>query len=140
MTQYSQADVERILTRALSQRAQTETFTTPDLQEMASELGISQDVLEQAIYTDQPLEPTPKPPLDEKHRKHRAKVRQIGIQYLMIGVFLALINLFTAGRITWAVFPILGMGLGWGLKATTSVEELKKKELKIGCKKGEVSC
>ncbi|MFQ3613133.1 MAG: 2TM domain-containing protein [Cyanobacteriota bacterium] len=137
MTQYSQADVERILTRALSQRAQTETFTAQDLQEMASELGISQDVLEQAIHTEQPLESTPKPKplLNEKHRKHRAKIRQTGIQYLMIGVFLALINLFTAGRITWAVFPILGMGLGWGLKATSSVEELK-----IGCKKGEVSC
>jgi hypothetical protein len=54
---------------------------------------------------------------------------------LMIGVFLALINLFTAGRITWAVFPILGMSLGWGLKATTSVEEMK-----IECKKGGVSC
>lgn len=137
MRDYSQADVERILTRALSQRAQTETFTAQDLQEMAFELGISQDILEQAIHTDHPLEPTapPKLQLDEKHRKHRAKIRQIGIQYLMTGIFLVLINLFTAGRITWAIFPILGMSLGWGLKATTPVEELK-----IGCKKGGVSC
>lgn len=127
MTNYSQTDVERILTRALSQRAQGDSFTAKDLQEMAAELGISQKALEQAIAAEQPAEPTskPTPKLDDKQLSHRAKVRQTGIQYLMIGTFLVLLNLFTAGRINWAVFPILGMGLDWGLKATTPLAESK---------------
>ena len=107
---YSPEAVQAILSRALEFQS-AETYSPQQLQEMAVELNIDPQVLavaehdwrsHQAILEKQALK-------QQKRKRHQ---RQQWLQYGFGSVLLIGINIATAGTVTWAVFPVIGWGLG----------------------------
>ena len=107
---YTSDDVQQILQRALT-RKQDGQFSREQLMEMASELGITSDVLQEA-------EAEWKLKRNEEHERksfnafQRRAFKAHLIPYLAVNTFLVLINLVTSPGYFWAIFPMLGWGLG----------------------------
>jgi hypothetical protein len=107
---YTSDDVQQILQRALM-RKQDGQFSRDQLVEMASELGITPDVLQEAEQEWQLNR-------GEEHDRRsfnafrRRAFKAHLIPYLAVNTFLILINLVTSPGYFWAIFPILGWGLG----------------------------
>ena len=61
------------------------------------------------------MENTPDPLLSQAEAAADAKIKLYanGATYLVITCFLMAMNWWQAGRITWAVWPALGMSLAW---------------------------
>ncbi|MFW9262536.1 hypothetical protein A4S05_30905 [Nostoc sp. KVJ20] len=107
---YDSEDVEQILQKALTRKQEGE-FSREQLLEMASELGISSDILEtteQKWLAQQ----------EEKRLRHtfntfrrRAFWTHL-VSFLAVNLFLILLNLITSPGYFWAIFPALGWGLG----------------------------
>jgi hypothetical protein len=107
---YQSEDVQQILQRALARR-QAGEFSRSQLLEMAAELGISPDVLEKAEqeWLAQRGEDQDRRVFDTaRRRSFKAHL----ISYLAVNIFLVLINLITSPSYFWAIYPILGWGLG----------------------------
>lgn len=107
---YSSEDVQQILQRALT-RKQTDSFSRDQLLEMASELGISTDVLQAAELEWQSNR-------DQEHERkafnafRRRAFKAHLIPFLAVNTFLIVLNLITSPGYFWAIFPLLGWGLG----------------------------
>ena len=107
---YRSEDVQEILQRALVLK-QSGAYSREQLVEMATELGISPETLQDAeqewlAQRDGARERR----LFNAYR--RKKFRAHLIPYLAVNTFLVLINLTTDRSYFWAIFPILGWGLG----------------------------
>ncbi|MEH1868526.1 MAG: 2TM domain-containing protein [Nostoc sp.] len=115
---YDSEDVQKILEIALTRKQEGE-FSREQLIEMASELGISSDILEK----------TEKKWLvqqeEERSRRTFNTFRRRAfwghfVSFLAVNLFLILLNLITSPSYFWAIFPALGWGLGlffhwWGV-------------------------
>jgi hypothetical protein len=107
---YDSEDVEKILQIALTRKHEGE-FSREQLLEMASELGISASVLEK---TEQ------KWLIQQKEERSRRKFNTSRrksfwghlVSFLAVNLFLILLNLITSPSYFWAIFPLLGWGLG----------------------------
>ncbi|MBD2505873.1 MULTISPECIES: 2TM domain-containing protein [unclassified Nostoc] len=120
---YDSEDVQKILEIALTRKQEGE-FSREQLIEMASELGISSDILEK----------TEKKWLvqqeEERSRRTFNTFRRrafLGhcVSFLAVNLFLILLNLITSPGYFWAIFPALGWGLGlffhwWGVYQSKS--------------------
>ncbi|MBH8554413.1 2TM domain-containing protein [Nostocaceae cyanobacterium CENA357] len=107
---YDSEDVEKILQIALTRKQEGE-FSREQLLEMASELGISASTLEK---TEQKWLMEQK---EERSRRRLNTSRRRGfwghlVAYLAVNLFLILLNLITSPGYFWAIFPLLGWGLG----------------------------
>ncbi|MEH2026193.1 2TM domain-containing protein [Nostoc sp.] len=107
---YDSEDIQQILQIALAQKQEGE-FSHQQLIEMASELNISPQILEKAEQQW----------LSQRSDQHQQRafnnVRRQGftahlISFLAVNSFLILLNLFTSPSYFWAIFPLLGWGLG----------------------------
>ncbi|MBE8966242.1 2TM domain-containing protein [Nostocales cyanobacterium LEGE 12452] len=107
---YDSEDVEQILQKALTRKDKGE-FSREQLLEMASELGISSNILETteqkwlAQQEEQRL----------RHRFNAFRRRAFWsnfVSFLAVNLFLILLNLITSPSYFWAIFPVLGWGLG----------------------------
>ncbi|MEA5600862.1 2TM domain-containing protein [Nostoc sp. UHCC 0252] len=107
---YDSEDVQKILEIALARKQKGE-FSREQLIEMASELGISSEILEK----------TEKKWLvqqEEERLRHRFNTFRRRafwghfVSFLAVNLFLILLNLITSPSYFWAIFPILGWGLG----------------------------
>jgi hypothetical protein len=106
-------------------QAEEGEFTPSQLQEIASEMGISETALQKAMqeWQDQqsaspnppPSSAQPKPPQSSTSQPRGSWQRPL-LQWLSLSGFFLGLNLVTCGLISWAVFPILGTGLGFALK------------------------
>jgi hypothetical protein len=103
---YSQAAVQAILSRALQARA-TEDFSRAQLEEMAADLSIDLPLLEQAEQQWQQAEAA-----TQQRQRRRAARRRAWVTYGLGSVGMLALDIATAGTITWAIYPILGWGLG----------------------------
>ncbi|MEH2115722.1 2TM domain-containing protein [Nostoc sp.] len=107
---YDSEDVEQILQKALTRKDKGE-FSREQLLEMASELGISSKMLEateQKWLAQQEEERL-------RHRFNTFRRRAFWthfVSFLAVNLFLILLNLITSPSYFWAIFPILGWGLG----------------------------
>jgi hypothetical protein len=82
-------------------------FTEAQLLEMAAELGIEPDTVQQATQ-DWQGEAEIEAKKRDRHRRYCQQVATYaGVNTLLIGI-----NLVTAGAITWAIYPLLGWGIG----------------------------
>lgn len=120
---YDSADVQKILQIALTRRHEGE-FSREQLIEMASELGISSNI----------LETTEKKWLTQQEEEHSRRTFNTFrrktfwtqfISFLAVNLFLILLNLITSPSYFWAIFPVLGWGLGlffhwWSVYQTKS--------------------
>lgn len=109
---YSSEDVQKILAEGqalINQSSMTDKhFSEEDLREMAHELTIDEGHLEQAITTWQ---------AEKSHEQQQRRSRKLFYQqhllpYASVNTFLVLLNIYLAGAITWAIYPVLGWGLG----------------------------
>ncbi|MEH2411395.1 2TM domain-containing protein [Nostoc sp.] len=107
---YDSQDVEQILQIALTHKQEGE-FSREQLLEMASELGISSNILE---TTEQKWLAQQE---EERSRRTFNTFRSRGfwahfVSFLAVNLFLILLNLITSPSYFWAIFPVLGWGLG----------------------------
>ncbi|MEL6163248.1 MAG: 2TM domain-containing protein [Cyanobacteria bacterium J06628_3] len=107
---YSSDDVQKILQLAMK-RKEEESFSRKQLSEMATELGISAELLktaEQEWLTQTKA---------SKEQKARREIVRKGFKahltsFVAVNVFLVIINLTTTPGYFWAIYPISGWGLG----------------------------
>ncbi len=107
---YTAEDVQAILAEALALQA-SERFTRSQLLEMAAEMNISADLLDQ-VEQNWRQRQQQKAQEQARKQKRRRLLRQQLITYAVVNGGLMVLNLVTAGTITWAIFPLLGWGLG----------------------------
>jgi hypothetical protein len=107
---YRSDDVEQILQRAMTRKQEGE-FSREQLLEMASELGISADNLQVAEqeWLAQRGEIQER---KEFNAVLREKIKSHFFSYLAVNTFLLLLNLVSEQTISWALYPLLGWGLG----------------------------
>lgn len=114
---YSSDDVQKILQLAMA-RKQEEYFSKEQISEMATELGISAELLksaEQEWLTQTKV---------EKEEQARRKIKRRGfrahlISYVAVNVFLIILNLATTPRDFWVIYPLSGWGLGLFMHSMT---------------------
>lgn len=107
---YSSDDVQKILQLAMA-RKQEEFFSKEQMSEMASELGISGELLksaEQEWLTQAQVRKEQQTRREIKRRGFRAHL----ISYLAVNTFLIVLNLATTPGDFWAIYPLAGWGLG----------------------------
>lgn len=108
-TRYSDEQVRSILVRAMGQ-TDREGFSRSQLEDMAAELGIDSEALERAErQPDKAVAAVADPGRD---RKRRSEFRDQLKTYAAVNGFLLLLNVAISGAVTWAIYPILGWGLG----------------------------
>ncbi len=104
---YSNEEVQEILREATMMQKDPE-ISPEQLLEIAREVGISAQTLQKAEQAW--LE---RQKASQKQAKRRsAFIRFHLIPYLVVSVFLVLLNLATTPRDFWSIYPILGWGLG----------------------------
>jgi hypothetical protein len=112
---YRSDDVQQILQRAMTRKQEGE-FSHEQLLEMASELGISAGNLQIAEqeWLAQRGEIQERKEFDAALREG---VKSHFFSYLAVNTFLLLLNLVTDQTISWALYPLLGWGLGLLIQA-----------------------
>ncbi|MEH2238205.1 2TM domain-containing protein [Nostoc sp.] len=107
---YDSQDVEQILQIALTRKQEGE-FSREQLLEMASDLGISSNILE---TTEQKWLAQQE---EERSRRTFNTFRSRAfwghfVSFIAVNLFLIILNLITSPSYFWAIFPVLGWGLG----------------------------
>ncbi len=113
MTTFRSEDVQQILQRAMADQQQ-ENFSQQQLQEMAAELGISFVSLQTAQQAWQEEKEIIKRRQASKSYRLQ-KIKPHLISYLVVNIFLIVLNLITSPKYFWAIYPLLGWGLGLGI-------------------------
>ena len=108
-TRYSAEQVQQILVSAMGQSEQ-EGFSRSQLEEMATDLGIPLDTLKQAEYNLQEI-PTSVQTTAIQNSKQQQFYQRLRT-YIVVNIFLLALNFTLSGAITWAIYPLLGWGLG----------------------------
>lgn len=116
---FSKVEVESIIRDALAAEA-SDYYTRSDLMDVADRLGIDRRALDEVLARH-----TAKSSRLASQQSKREEFKQFlthhGGRFLMISLFLFLLNLATA-RFMWCLFPILGMGLGLGFKILERIQ------------------
>lgn len=112
---YSNDDMERILQRALSKRAISGSVSHDQLIEVARELGLSEQELEQAIDEELrygALEEAREDVIEKRRQAWRDHLSwYLGVNAVMI----VLNTVQTGGRFTWAFGTLFGWGIGMAI-------------------------
>ncbi|MGD1905951.1 MAG: 2TM domain-containing protein [Leptolyngbyaceae cyanobacterium] len=103
---YSTEAVQQILQKAMIYGDHGQ-FTETQLLEMAAELSIEPDAVQQAAQDWQGEVKRQAQKRDRRQRYRQQVATYAGVNTLLIGI-----NLATAGAITWAIYPLLGWGIG----------------------------
>ncbi|MEM6446524.1 MAG: 2TM domain-containing protein [Cyanobacteria bacterium P01_D01_bin.123] len=107
---YSAEQVQQILVRALNQQ-DAEGFSREQLEDMAAELDISPHALSEA-ESQQKAETASPLPSKSASRDRRSAFREELKTYAAVNTFLLILNVWINGAVTWAIYPLLGWGLG----------------------------
>ncbi|MEO0854156.1 MAG: 2TM domain-containing protein [Cyanobacteria bacterium J06648_11] len=107
---YSAEQVQQILVRAMNQQ-DAEGFSRSHLEEMAAELGIRADVLAE-VEGQHEVESVSSVSASNAPRDRRSVWREELKTYVAVNAFLLLLNVWISGAVTWAIYPLLGWGLG----------------------------
>lgn len=112
---YRQEDIQQILNLAIAQEANDGEFSRDQLMEIAAELGISPQRLQEAEqeWLLQHQEQQKRREFDIHRRRHLQK--KVG-KYVIVNTFLVALNLISAGQLSWSLYILLFWGLGLGLK------------------------
>lgn len=113
---YEEEDVQEILKRAVRTDAQRQTGRE-NLVMSARELGISDEALAEAEL-DYLREKTETGELREFIAEHRRSFFEHLASYVIVNTFLLILNLLNWNGHLWAIYPILGWGIGIAFHAT----------------------
>ncbi len=112
----SDEDVDEILKLALRRQDGSDGDLRGRLTVAAQELGISDQDLKAAETEYLRNKADTQEFLEFKNRQRR-ELREHVFAYFIVNALLVAINLFTSGKLTWAVWPILGWGIGLAFHA-----------------------
>jgi 2TM domain len=116
MATFHSEEVQQILHRAMNHQ-QTGEFSEQQLKEMATELGISASALQIAQQEwQQEREKIQQKQVVDARRQRGFKAHLI--PFIAVNTFLIILNLITSPKYFWAVYPLLGWGLGLGIHAS----------------------
>lgn len=101
---YDAEDIQQILAIAMAKDIVKES----QLKEMAAELSVDDASLQYAIDAWQQQ----KVAAQKKHRQRQRFYRWSLFPYLAVNTFLIVLNISIAGTVTWAIYPLLGWGVG----------------------------
>jgi hypothetical protein len=111
---YRQDEVQQILHLAIARQATTGELTRSQMVEVAQELGISLAELHDAEQEWLCLQQE-----NQERRlfdqQRRLQFRQRLTKYVIVNLFLVILNLVMAGQVTWALYVVLGWGMGMAL-------------------------
>lgn len=111
---YQQEDIQQILNLAIARQANNEEFSHAQLAEIAAELGISSLTLQEAEQEWLlQKEESQKRQCFDVYRRYKLRKR-IG-KYVIVNSFLVILNLVSAGALSWSLYILLVWGLGLGL-------------------------
>jgi hypothetical protein len=107
---YTASDVQTILGQALARQHHNE-FSEGQLAEMAQELGITPETLDQAKldWVTERRDIELRRSFDQKQRQ---EFRGHLITYVIVNIFLIGLNIATPGSHPWSLYPLLGWGMG----------------------------
>ncbi|MBX3251021.1 MAG: 2TM domain-containing protein [Myxococcales bacterium] len=118
---YDDAEVEAILRAALDRPGAAEGLTHAELAEVAAEVGLSPEELEKAAKEvlgarvarreREQAEAVAK----ARRRARRRGFAQHVVTWGIVGTGLVALDYVTNGSVTWALYPIIGWGIGVGL-------------------------
>lgn len=111
---YSQEDIQQILNLAISRHHTDEELSRRQLWEIASELDISNAIIQAAEKDWLEQKAT-----DRKRRAfdlhRRLKFRQKLTKYAIINIFFVSLNVIIVGSLSWSLYILLFWGLGIAL-------------------------
>ncbi len=113
---YHQEDIQQILNLAIARQANQGEFSREQLVEIAAELGISTETLQEAEQEWLNHQ-------GERHKRsefnlyRRSQLRKRSGRFLIVNTFLVGLNLVSAGQLSWSLYILLFWGLGLGLNA-----------------------
>jgi hypothetical protein len=107
---YNSEEMQQILEVAFKRKQEGE-FTREHIIEIASELGVSSESLKAAEQEWLTEEVQVKKKQMSNHQKQQEFKLHL-ITFIAVNGFLILLNLFTSPGYFWAIFPLLGWGLG----------------------------
>jgi len=109
---FSKSEVDRILRRALEKSPpKGDTLTESEIIRIAEELGIDQNQVRIAIREEEKYAQFENAKILWKKKKRREFYQHLS-SYVIINGFLVGINVVMSGGIGWALFAILGWGIG----------------------------
>ncbi len=115
---YTASDVQTILGQALARQHHHE-FSEAQLLEMAQELGIDPEALEQAKldWFDDRQAAELRQSFDQKQRQ---EFKSHLITYVIVNTFLVGLNIAIPGSHPWSLYPLLGWGIAVVLDAAAT--------------------
>ncbi len=113
---YRQDEAQQILQLAIARQARNDELSRAQLLEIAEELGISPDEIQVAEGEWQARK------VEAEQRQafnalRRSKWQRQAVNYLIVNAFLVLLNLVTGHTLSWALYILLGWGVGLALGA-----------------------
>ncbi|UKP00508.1 2TM domain-containing protein [Nostoc sp. UHCC 0870] len=115
---YNSEQMQQILQKAFARQQQGE-ISRQQIIEIASELGVSSASL-QAAEQEWLTQEIGEKKRQRFHAQRRDEFKSHLIAFIGVNGFLIVLNLFTSPSYFWAIFPLLGWGLGLffsGMKA-----------------------
>lgn len=113
---YQQEDIQQILNLAIARQGDGEEFSREHLVEIAAEIGISPDTLLEAEQ-EWLLQKQEQQKHYEFNRYRRSRLKKRLGKFLIVNGFLIVLNLLTAGQLSWSLYILVFWGLGLGLNA-----------------------
>ncbi|WP_071191446.1 2TM domain-containing protein [Trichormus sp. NMC-1] len=107
---YSSEEMQQILQKAFARKQEGE-FSQEQIIEIALELGVSSESL-QAAEKEWLIQQVEMKKQQISNSQKRKEFKSHLISFIVINGFLILLNLFTSPSYFWAIYPILGWGLG----------------------------
>ena len=114
METYSEEQVDQILRYALAKRTNGQNLTKQQVYEIASDMGISEADFLASVQEWQSTQAVCKEQVEFDKYKRKSLKSNV-LKYAIVNFFLVALNLFTSGRIGWAIYPLLFWGLGIAL-------------------------
>ncbi len=113
---YHQEDIQQILHIAIGRQAYEGEFSREQLLEIAAELEISPECLQMAEreWLTQKADIQKRQDFDTYRR---GKLQKRFGNYVIVNSFLVLLNLISAGALSWSLYVLLFWGLGLGLNS-----------------------
>lgn len=113
-------DVDAVLKLALRKQGQGDLALRDRLTAAADELGITPEELRLA-EKEYAKEKAERAEFLEFRGKQLRDFREHFFTYVVINTLLVGLNLLTSGRVSWAIWPILGWGIGIAFHAWSSL-------------------
>ena len=112
---YSQEDIQQILNLAIARHTTDEELSRQQLWEIASELDISNDII-QTAERDWLQQKAVNCQRQAFNLCRRQKFQQKLTKFAIINTFLVSFNIVAAGTLSWSLYILLFWGLGVALK------------------------